>query len=187
MSIIIGITGSIASGKTTVAKIMSGKKYPLFSADKVVAKIYKKKTVIKRLIKELKLDSGKPIKKQLRIIVKKNEKILRKIELIIHPLVRKEMKIFLKRKNKILILEIPLLIESNLNHFFDKLIFVGAKISLRKKRYLSIYKDKKIFNLLNKRQIKDSIKRKTCDHVINNNQNLLTLNRNAKRIISMYE
>ena len=43
MAIIIGITGSIASGKTTVAKIMSGKKHPLFSADKVVSKIYKKK------------------------------------------------------------------------------------------------------------------------------------------------
>ena len=187
MAIIIGITGSIASGKTTVAKIMSGKKHPLFSADKVVSKIYKKKTVIRRLIKELKLDSSKPIKRQLKIIVKENEKIMRKIELIIHPLVRNEMKLFLKRKKKILICEIPLLIESNLIHFFDKLVFVGAKINLRKKRYLKVNKDKKIFNLLNKRQIKESKKRKICDHVINNNQNLLTLKRNAKKIISMYE
>ena len=40
---IIGITGSIASGKTTVAKLMAGKKYPLFSADKIVTSFYKKK------------------------------------------------------------------------------------------------------------------------------------------------
>ena len=40
---IIGITGSIASGKTTVAHMMSNKKYPLFSADEIVSNLYKKK------------------------------------------------------------------------------------------------------------------------------------------------
>ena len=39
---IIGITGSIASGKTTVARLLAGKKYPLYSADKVVTNLYKK-------------------------------------------------------------------------------------------------------------------------------------------------
>ena len=39
---IIGITGSIASGKTTVSNLMAGKKYPLFSADKTVFNLYKK-------------------------------------------------------------------------------------------------------------------------------------------------
>ena len=37
----IGITGSLASGKTTVAKMFSRGKYPLFNADTVVRKIYK--------------------------------------------------------------------------------------------------------------------------------------------------
>jgi dephospho-CoA kinase len=48
---IIGITGSIASGKTTVAQLMAGKKYPLFSADKIVAKLYRKKIFTKILIR----------------------------------------------------------------------------------------------------------------------------------------
>ena len=39
--IIIGITGSIASGKTTVAQLIGKKKYPIFSADKFVQKLYK--------------------------------------------------------------------------------------------------------------------------------------------------
>ena len=39
----IGITGSLASGKTTVARMFSRGKYPLFNADKEVKKIYKKK------------------------------------------------------------------------------------------------------------------------------------------------
>ena len=38
----IGITGSIASGKTTVAHLMAGKKFPLFSADTIVSNLYKK-------------------------------------------------------------------------------------------------------------------------------------------------
>ena len=44
---IIGITGSIASGKTTVAHLMAKKKYPLFSADIVVSNLYKKKNLMR--------------------------------------------------------------------------------------------------------------------------------------------
>ena len=69
----LGITGSMASGKTTVAKLMSGKKYPLFSADKVVADLYKKKTFINLLVKTFKLNKKKNIKQQIKALVKKNK------------------------------------------------------------------------------------------------------------------
>ena len=59
MTIIIGITGSIASGKTTVAHLMAGNKYPLFSADKVVSNLYKKNNFIKILIKKFNLQKKK--------------------------------------------------------------------------------------------------------------------------------
>ena len=95
---IIGITGSIASGKTTVAQLMAGKKYPLFSADRVVSNLYNKKKFIKILIKKFKLNPNKKIKEQIKLIIKKNRKNIRTLELIIHPLVRQEMKIFLKKK-----------------------------------------------------------------------------------------
>ena len=65
---VIGITGSIASGKTTVARLMAGKKYPLFSADKVVSDLYKKKNFIKTLIKKLRLKGNKKIKNQLKLM-----------------------------------------------------------------------------------------------------------------------
>ena len=48
----IGITGSIASGKTTVSKILSLKSGPLFSADQVVKKLYKNTNFQRILIKE---------------------------------------------------------------------------------------------------------------------------------------
>ena len=51
----IGITGSIASGKTTFAKMLAKEKYPLFSADLVVAKLYKNNFFINILIKKFSL------------------------------------------------------------------------------------------------------------------------------------
>ena len=98
---IIGITGSIASGKTTVANLIAGKKYPLFSADRVVANLYKKKIFIRKLNNRFKLNKSKNIKEQVKSFIKKNKKNIFKLEAIIHPLVRTEMKIFLKKKKKI--------------------------------------------------------------------------------------
>ena len=49
---IIGVTGSIASGKTTVAHLMAGEKYPLFSADMIVSRLYKKSHFIEIILWE---------------------------------------------------------------------------------------------------------------------------------------
>ena len=184
---IIGITGSIASGKTTVANLMAGKKYPLFSADKIVSKLYKKKSFNKILIKKFKLDSKKEIKKQIKLILKKNKNNLNKLESVIHPFVRKEMKNFLKKKKKLLFLEIPLLLESKLNNYFDKLIFVGANKNLRLERYLKKQGDKRTFILLDKRQLSPAFKKNICDYTINNNYSLAILKKNVKNFTKKYE
>ena len=58
----IGITGSIASGKTTASKILSKKKGPLFSADKEVKKIYKNKKFQTLLIKKFNIKKNSNVK-----------------------------------------------------------------------------------------------------------------------------
>lgn len=183
---IIGITGSIASGKTTVAHLMAGKKYPLFSADKFVSKLYKSKYFINILVKEFNLNKNKKIKEQIKFILEKNRKNLYRLEALVHPLVRKEMKVFLKKKNKFLFLEIPLLIESKLNKYFDKIVFVNAKKKIRLKRYLIKNGNKKTFNLLNNRQLSPMVKKKSCDHIINNSFSLVILKKNVKNFINNY-
>jgi dephospho-CoA kinase len=184
---IIGITGSIASGKTTVARLLAGKKYPLYSADKVVTNLYKKKQFIKLLVKKFKLNKNKKIKEQIKFLIKKNKKNLYKLEKIAHPLVRKEMKTFLKKKNKFLFLEIPLLIESKINHYFDKIIFVNAEKKIRLKRYVKKKGKKKIFSLLDNRQLSPTVKKKLCDYIINNNNSLAILKKNVKNLMKNYE
>ena len=84
-------------------------------------------------------------------------------------------------------LEIPLLIESKLDKHFDKLIFVEAKKKLRLKRYLKKKGDKKIFSLLDKRQLSSASKRNICDYTINNNFSLAILRKNVKNFIKKYE
>lgn len=184
---IIGITGSIASGKTTVANLLSKKNYPLFSADKIVSNLYTKQFFVKVLIKKFNLKHNKKIKEQIKIVLKKNKKNLYKLESIIHPIVRKEMKIFLKKKNKFIFLEIPLLIESKLNKYFDTVIFVDAKKSIRLNRYLKKNGNKKNFNLLNRRQLPSLIKKKMCDYTINNNYSLAILKKTVKIFIKNHE
>jgi len=185
----IGITGSISSGKTTASKFISKKRGALFSADKVVKKLYKEKKFQQILKKRLKINSKLNLKKEIKKNISKNNKYLKIIEKIIHPLVRKEMSVFLKKnkKNKFLFLEIPLLIESKLIRHFDVLIFIKSKKNLRLRRYLSNGGTKKLFVILDKQQLKDTKKMKYCDHVVVNNTSLSILKRKLLNIIKKYE
>ena len=78
--------------------------------------------------------------------------------------------------------EIPLLIESKLMKNYDRIIFVNSKKNLRLKRFLKRGKSKKIFNILDKRQLPPANKIKFCDYVINNNGTLNKLKKQIKSI-----
>ena len=99
-------------------------------------------------------------------------------------MVRKEIKRFSSKNKKkhFLFFEIPLLIESKLMKNYDKIIFVNSKKNLRLKRFLKRGKSKKIFNILDKRQLPPAKKIKFCDYVINNNGTLNKLKRQIKSI-----
>ena len=185
----IGITGSVASGKTTASKIISSRRGPLFSADKIVKKLYTKKKFKKLLEKKLSLEINRDLKKNVRNKILKEKKTLKKLERIIHPLVRKEMFLFFKKnkKKKLLFLEIPLLIESKLEKYFDAIIFIKSKNNLRLKRYLLKGGNRNLFSLLDKHQIKDNKKMKFCDHIVVNNKSLSILKNKLSNIINLYE
>ena len=76
----IGITGSLASGKTTASKILSSGRGPLFSADLIVKKLYQNKNFIKFLSKKLKINYDKNLKKKLINVLIKNQIHLKKLK-----------------------------------------------------------------------------------------------------------
>ena len=180
------IQGSAGSGKTTVARMLAGKKYPLFDADNEVRRIYKTNFFKNKIRKKFSLTNTKNVKGKIKKIISKNKGNLKKLEKIIHPLVRKSLRNFVKKnKNKeILIFEIPLLIESRLMKNFNKIVFVNSKKKIRLKRYLKRGKNKKNFDLLDKRQLTPVKKIKFSDYVINNNNSLEFLKKNVKIIKS---
>ena len=109
----VWIVGGIGSGKSFISKLFG---YPVFNADYEVKYIYKKnRQCFKKLKKKLpKFIKTFPIKKkELISAISSNKKNLKLISLIVHPIVREKMKKFIikNKKRKIIIFDIPLLIE----------------------------------------------------------------------------
>ena len=183
--IIVGILGDIGSGKSFVAKQFG---YPIFNADKEVSDIYKNdKFCYKKIKKEFpNFIKSKSLKKnELGSIIKENKKNLKKISVIVHPIVRKRMHLFLKKnkRKKMVVLDIPLLVE---NKLYDKnfyLIFVQSnKNEINKRLKKRPFYNKKIIDSLRKSQRSLAYKKKISDYVIKNNFKLLSLKKNIKII-----
>ena len=184
----IGITGSLASGKSTASKIFRNKG-PVFSADIIVKKLYSQKKFRKYISKKLKIQSSINLKSSIKKKILNDKSFFKKLEKIIHPIVRKEMIEFTqKNKNsKFIFFEIPLLVESRLMKKFDIIFFIKAKRSLRLNRFKKKGGNKFLFNLLNKKQFSEKKKAKYCDHVIVNEKNLNILKKNLLGILKKYE
>ena len=180
----IGITGSLASGKSSVAKILSKNKKLLFSADKVVKNLYSDNQFKTKIKKRFKI-KNKNIKEEIKNKLLKKEISLNELGKIIHPFVRREMRTHKKknRNKEIIFFEIPLLIESKLMKFFDFIILVLAPRKVRLKRYLKSGGKKKMFYLLDKNQISARKKIKYCDYLIVNNKSKNILKKKVNDII----
>ena len=182
----IGILGDIGSGKSYVAKNFG---YSVFNADDEVGKLYKKdKNIFNKLKKVLpKYIYSYPINKNEIInAILVNKSNLKKIVKIVHLEIRKKLNIFLKinRNKKIVILDIPLLLENKINKKNDILIFVQSKKTETYKRL----KKRKNFNLkLLKRfksiQLSLDYKKKRSSYIIKNNFNNIDIKRNISNIL----
>ena len=166
------VIGGIGSGKTFIGKLF---KCPVFNADDEVKIIYKTNKACFNKLKKILPSYIKsfPIKKkELVEAISKDKKNLKKISFIVHPLVRQKMNLFLKKnkKQKIVLLDIPLLIENKLNKKGDILIFIKSK----KSKILHRLKKRQNFNLeflknLQRKQIMLSKKIKLANYIVHNN------------------
>ena len=167
----VAILGDIGSGKSFVAKNFG---YPVFNADVEVAKLYKSsKKVFKKLKKNLPgYFSTFPTKKhEVRYAILADKKNLKKIIKIVHLEVRKKMNNFLnKNKNKkIVILDIPLLLENKINKKGDVLVFVNSsRMQILKKLKKRKNFDENIYKKFKKIQLRLDYKRRISDFIIKN-------------------
>ena len=183
----IGILGNIGSGKSYVAKNFG---YPVFNADYEVAKLYKKdKKIFKKLKRKLpKYISSFPINKnEITKAILSNKVNLKKIITIVHLEIRKILKLFLKKNRfkKVVILDIPLLLENKINNKNDILVFVDSKkIEIEKRLKKRLNFNRKLINKFKKIQFSSSYKKKKSNFIIKNNFKKKTLNKSIKKILN---
>ena len=179
----IGIVGDIGSGKSYIAKLFG---FPVFNADIEVNKIYKKNKKCFNKLNRIFPDHifSFPIKKKelFKVVLEKKNNI-KKINKIVHSEVRLEMKKFIsKNKNKkAIVLDIPLLLENNINNKKDILVFVQSKkkeINKRLKKRINF--NIKVFKIIKKLQLPLEIKRRKSNFIIKNNFKSLSTKRNVK-------
>ncbi|MBI4724356.1 MAG: dephospho-CoA kinase [Rhodomicrobium sp.] len=170
--IVAGLTGSIGMGKSTVAAYLRGKGIPVYDADKIVDDLYAGEAVplIEAVFPGTARD-GAVDRVALAQRVLASGDALKKLEAIVHPLVRRaEWQLLLKEHDKgsdLAILEIPLLFETASHTLFDAIIVVSAPPEVQRERIMlrpgmTIGK----FEAIIARQLPDAMKREKADFVV---------------------
>ncbi len=187
---IVGLTGGIGSGKTTVAKLLESKGYSVYYSDIRAKEIVNNNAFLKTRIIQLLGDKaydqdGKYNRKWVAQKVFNNEKLLLELNKIIHPAVKSDFEFWVReQKGDFIFKETALLFELNLDKNCFKTILVTADESLRIKRAME--RDGKTYqeieNIIQK-QIPEKEKRKRADLIIENNTDLENLGKEVERML----
>lgn len=177
--ILLGLTGSVASGKSEVAKLFAAEGIPVFDSDAVVHSLYAEAATVNQIGRAFPdvIVDGKIDRALLGNRVLGSPEALEKLESLVHPLVRKRRDEFIslwqKQNCPIVILDIPLLYETGAELELDYVIVVSASEVIRRARAMSrpgmtIEKYTQILA----RQMPDAEKRRRADFVIENSGSL---------------
>ena len=174
--IIIGITGSIGMGKSTIAKMLKQFNIPVFDSDNEVRDILENNNIVKKQIYDLWPDviltetNEKEIDKNLLSQkIFRNIKYRKTLESIIHPKVKERRNIFIKSVEKSLIvaLDVPLLYETGTDKICDVVFLVYTNEETQKKRVLARSRmTQKKLDLIKKAQWNDQKKRDKNPYIV---------------------
>ncbi|MEK1886079.1 MAG: dephospho-CoA kinase [Phyllobacterium sp.] len=187
--IVLGLTGSIGMGKSTAAQMFVDAGIPVHSADDAVHRLYSGAAVplIEASFPGTTSD-GVVDRTKLSSTVVGNREALRKLESIIHPLVRAEETKFrneaLARGEKLIVLDIPLLFETDGDQRVDKVLVVTAPEDVQRQRVLDrpgMTPDK--LEAILARQTPDAEKRKRADFTIDTRHDFDVTRAAVKKVI----
>ena len=193
--ITLGLTGSIAMGKSATANIFSSYGVPVFDADHCVHQLIGfNGRLVPLIAKEfpstlVKIKNYRFIDRaKLGNIVFNSKKMKSNLENIIHPQIGKERKkwteLAIRRRNKIICYDVPLLFETKGEKAVDKVIVVSAPYFIQRQRALKRKNmDLKKLNNILKAQMPDKDKRQRADFVINTGNGLRFSRNQVKNII----
>lgn len=175
MAKIIGLTGGIGSGKSTVARYIASKGISVYIADEEAKKIMYRDDVIQEIIttfgNKILDETHKIDRKQLAAVVFKDKEKLNQLNNIIHPKVKQHFKDWLlaHKDEKFIIKEVAILFETNGHLDCDKVILVTSPKKIRLQRVIERDNTTKeaVLDRMN-HQMPENDKKKLADYIINN-------------------
>jgi dephospho-CoA kinase len=187
--LIVGLTGGIGSGKTTVAKLFEALNIPVYNSDTEAKKLMTKSKIIqRRLIKKFGDNVYKDNtlnKEYLASIIFNDKNALKYISEIVHPKVAQHFKRWIKKqKSPFVIQENAIIFENKSENNFDKIITVTAPLKTKIERVIKRDNTtKKQVQSRIKNQLSDDEKIKKSDYVIYN----LEIDKTKKQVQNIYE
>ena len=176
---IIGLTGSIASGKSTVANMLKEYGLPIVDADVVARLVVEPGTptlqkIVEAFGEEALTEDGSMNRQKIGSIIFNDEEKRKQLNSIIHPAIRQEMlrqrDAYLENGSKTVIMDIPLLFESQLQHFVEKILVVSVSEETQLNRLMErnqLTEEEASARIAS--QLPLSVKEQGADAVINNN------------------
>jgi len=187
--IIVGLTGSIAMGKSVTADLFRQQGIPVHDADAVVHELYSgpAANLIEQEFPGVTVD-GKVDRNALGKFVIGNPLAMRQLEAIIHPLVAQERKRFLQEAESkgvtIVVLDIPLLFETGIDRLCDYVVVVTTMAEIQRERVLSrpdMSAEK--FEKLLASQLSDREKRKRADFIVDSSYGIENAGKQVKELL----
>lgn len=188
---IIGLTGSIAMGKTTAARMFAAVGVPVFDSDDIVHEIYSTGGPavedIGRLVPQA-VKHGFVDRRKLSLAIQAAPDLLKQIEAIVHPRVRSAQAEFLSAAAAagapFVILDIPLLFETNRQRDVDKIIVVSCPDDTQRARAMARegMTEAKFASIM-ARQVPDTDKRRSADFVIDTSQTIADTKRQVTSLL----
>ncbi|MGN7857408.1 dephospho-CoA kinase [Bacillus sp. 22483] len=197
MTLVIGLTGGIASGKSTVSQMIKEKGIRVVDADIIAKEAVSKGSaalhqIVQTFGEEVLLPNGELNRQQLGTIIFSDEEKRKQLNAIVHPEVRKEM---LKQRDEgvsnnetFVVLDIPLLFESKLEGLVDRIIVVYTTPELQLSRLMN-RNDLSEEEALNRIHSQQSLEEKCqkADRVIENTKDLAFIRKQLENILNEWE
>ena len=186
---VIGLTGSIAMGKSTTARLFAEEGVPVHDADAAVHRLYQGEAVapIEAAFPGA-TKNGKVDRPALGQRVAGDNEALRRLEQIVHPLVRGTETEFLRQAEasgaKVVVLDIPLLFETGGDQRVDAVVVVSAPAEVQRARLLARGIGMERLGALLARQMPDAEKRARADFVVDSSQGIEHARAQVRQILA---
>jgi len=188
----IAITGNLGTGKTTILKILQDLGFSTFSCDEAVKELYEdldvKEGIVKIFGKEILETEGEINKKRILEKILKDQELKKRLENILHPLVKEKFLEFIKEneKEKVIFAEVPLLFEVGWESLFDEIWVVSCSEKTQKERIAKKGLEENIGSEILKFQLPLKEKEKRAHKIVFSEKDIEELKEEIKEMLKEY-